>query len=140
MRTIITIYETKVKPSSLIERTQKEGRPITISKHGKRVADLVPRNPVRNRREPDPLLKGAHFVGDPRMLVDPEDWPDAMTWRHGIEEIPRRGMDAIHSMALPDLHRDPFDRIFVHRAMREKLANVGKDEWLPKYPGARVIW
>lgn len=78
MKSMVSIYEAKASLSRLIEQVQKEGKPITISKHGKPVADLVPRKPVKNRFEQDPMLKGAYFVGDPCAPLDPEDWPDAM--------------------------------------------------------------
>lgn len=79
MKTTVSIYEAKASLSRLIEQVQKEGKPITISKHGKPVADLVPRKPVKNRLEPDPFLVGkARYIGDPCAPLDPEDWPDVM--------------------------------------------------------------
>jgi prevent-host-death family protein len=79
MKTIVSIYEAKANLSRLIEQVQKEGQPVTISKHGKPVADLVPRKPIKNRLEQDPRLKGAAvYIGDPLAPLDEEDWPDAM--------------------------------------------------------------
>lgn len=60
--------------------------------------------------------------------------------RHGIEEIPLRGEDALRSTQLPALHRDPFDRILVALAIQEGLVLVSKDEQLARYPGVKVVW
>lgn len=40
---------------------------------------------------------------------------------------------------LPDLHRDPFDRILVAQAMEEGLTIVTNDPILPGYP-APILW
>lgn len=60
--------------------------------------------------------------------------------QHGIEEVPLHGLDALNSTALPDLHRDPFDRILIELALRENMTVVSKDEQLARYPGVRVVW
>ena len=40
---------------------------------------------------------------------------------------------------LPDIHRDPFDRILVAQAIAENIAVVSKDSQLAAY-GIQVIW
>lgn len=60
--------------------------------------------------------------------------------QHGIEEIPVRGEDALRSVALEEVHRDPFDRILVSLAIQEGLVLVSKDEQLARYPGVKVVW
>lgn len=74
----VSVYEAKASLSRLIEQVRKTGRPVTICKHGRPVADLVPRRAVKDRLKTDPSLKGAVFIGDPCAPLDPEDWPDAM--------------------------------------------------------------
>lgn len=75
----VSVYEAKASLSRLIEKVRKEGRAITISRHGKPVVDIVPHREVKDRLTQDPSLKGvARFVGDPCAPLDPEDWPDAM--------------------------------------------------------------
>ena len=75
----VSLYEAKASLSKLIEKVRKEGRPVTISRHGKPVVDLVPHRVVKDRLKADPSLKGAaRYVGDPCAPLDPEDWPDAM--------------------------------------------------------------
>lgn len=75
----VSVYEAKASLSKLIERVRREGRAVTISRHGKPVVDLVPHREVKDRLKPDPALKrAAVYVGDPCAPLDPEDWPDAM--------------------------------------------------------------
>ena len=44
-----------------------------------------------------------------------------------------------HIKALPDIHRDPFDRLLVAQALDEKLAIVTSDKKIAQYPIA-TIW
>ena len=47
-----------------------------------------------------------------------------------------------HALAvgrLPDLHRDPFDRLLIAQALVEDLTIVTRDEQISKYP-VRVAW
>ena len=60
--------------------------------------------------------------------------------QHGIEEIPVSGEDALRSVELPEIHRDPFDRLLVELARRENLVLISKDAQLARYPGVRVVW
>lgn len=40
---------------------------------------------------------------------------------------------------LPDIHRDPFDRLLVAQALEEDLAIVTRDRMIPQYP-VRTVW
>lgn len=40
---------------------------------------------------------------------------------------------------LPDIHRDPFDRLLISQCLEEDLAIVSHDSIIKKYP-VRVIW
>ena len=74
----VSVYEAKASLSKLIEKVRKGGHPVTISRHGKPVVDLVPHRAVKDRLKADPSLKGAaRYIGDPCAPLDPEDWPDA---------------------------------------------------------------
>jgi PIN domain nuclease of toxin-antitoxin system len=63
----------------------------------------------------------------------PEDWAEVLleepflrlpiTWEHAIE-VGR----------LPDLHRDPFDRLLLAQAQKEDLVLVTHDEAILQYP------
>ena len=41
---------------------------------------------------------------------------------------------------LPQLHRDPFDRVLVATAMERGLVPLTSDRVIPTYPGVRVVW
>ena len=64
------------------------------------------------------------------LLVDPLPWWDKYVVRTGI---PTLGIRQSHVMAigkLPNIHKDPFDRILIAQAMVEKTALVSKDSGL----------
>ncbi len=46
---------------------------------------------------------------------------------------------AITAATLPLIHRDPFDRLLVATAMREKVQILGKDQILIEY-GVELVW
>ena len=51
----------------------------------------------------------------------------------GFSELPIRAVHAAAVCKLPDLHRDPFDRMLVAQALVEPLVLVTNDEVLTKY-------
>ncbi|MBS0984531.1 type II toxin-antitoxin system VapC family toxin [Gluconobacter cerinus] len=54
---------------------------------------------------------------------------------NGYEELPVTGQHAIAVGQLPDVHRDPFDRILVAQAMVEGLLLLTHDPLVQAYPG-----
>jgi PIN domain nuclease of toxin-antitoxin system len=59
---------------------------------------------------------------------------------HGIDEIPVDREIALASVALRDLHNDPFDRILVATASCHGLAILSKDERIRHYSGVETLW
>ena len=53
---------------------------------------------------------------------------------HNILELPFDEADALQLAALPDLHRDPFDRMLMCQAIRYDLTLVTADEMILAYP------
>ncbi|MDR2187353.1 MAG: type II toxin-antitoxin system VapC family toxin [Azonexus sp.] len=51
----------------------------------------------------------------------------------GFLELPIRAIHAAHVRSLPDIHRDPFDRLLIAQAMLEPLRLVTADGYLGKY-------
>ena len=51
----------------------------------------------------------------------------------GFSELPVRGVHAAMVRDLPDIHRDPFDRLLVAQAMSEPLRLLTSDGHLSKY-------
>jgi PIN domain nuclease of toxin-antitoxin system len=58
---------------------------------------------------------------------------------HGIDRLDIDEAAALHVARLPDLHRDPFDRILVAQALLGGLVLVTPDEALRQYP-APILW
>jgi PIN domain nuclease of toxin-antitoxin system len=58
----------------------------------------------------------------------------------GIILLPLTPVIAARSAALPDLHRDPIDRVIIATAMEHDADLVSRDELVSRYPGVRVRW
>lgn len=54
---------------------------------------------------------------------------------NGYEELPITSQHALAVGHLPDVHRDPFDRILVAQAMVEGLLLLTRDPLVKAYPG-----
>jgi PIN domain nuclease of toxin-antitoxin system len=59
--------------------------------------------------------------------------------RNAFQALPIHVTHAVAVIALPDLHRDPFDRMLVAQAMSEGLTIVSSDPELARYP-VPVVW
>jgi PIN domain nuclease of toxin-antitoxin system len=73
------------------------------------------------------------------LIADPLPWWEKYVVRAGIPAISIRAAHIRALAGLPDLHRDPFDRILVAQSLAEKLTLVSKDVVLARY-GVPVIW
>ena len=65
---------------------------------------------------------------------------DVRQWRAGLlnngyAELTISSLHAMSVSDLPDIHKDPFDRLLLAQAMREDLTLVTADEVLASYPG-----
>ena len=70
-------------------------------------------------------------------LEMPEDWEEALA----EEPFTRLAVTWSHALrvgTLPDVHRDPFDRLLVAQAMAENLTLVSHDDILARY-GIRLL-
>jgi PIN domain nuclease of toxin-antitoxin system len=54
---------------------------------------------------------------------------------NGYEELPITSAHAVFIDSLPDIHKDPFDRILVAQATVEGIALLTSDAVIAKYPG-----
>ena len=73
------------------------------------------------------------------LLADPIPWWEKYVIGTGIPTLAIRVGHVIALGRLPELHRDPFDRILVAQALMERMTLVSKDSQLGSY-GIRVIW
>ena len=73
------------------------------------------------------------------LVADPLLWWDKYVIRSGIRILPIRTRDIVSLAGLPDLHKDPFDRILIAQALAEGLTLVSKDATLARY-GTPLVW
>ena len=57
----------------------------------------------------------------------------------GIQRVPIEIEHLERIKTLPDIHRDPFDRILVAQALEEGLVIVTRDRIIPQYP-VQTTW
>lgn len=69
-----------------------------------------------------------------RIDVDTEDLVREVAQTTGFEVLDVRPTHILSLAGLPAHHRDPFDRMLIAQAMRERLALVSRDEVLHQYP------
>ncbi|WP_420445103.1 type II toxin-antitoxin system VapC family toxin [Candidatus Poriferisodalis sp.] len=73
-------------------------------------------------------LGRADFSVDPRVLR-------RGLLEHGYVELPVTGAHAAAVDVLPDIHRDPFDRLLIAQAHAEGLTLLSADSVIGRYPG-----
>lgn len=64
--------------------------------------------------------------------------PEAMKVLN-VVPIPIGFTTAISAACLPMIHRDPFDRVIIAEAMKEKLPILTKDKLFTEY-GVEILW
>ena len=80
-----------------------------------------------------------HRLGKLPLPTPPDEFVPAQRAAHGIEPLAVEEESALHIAKLPDLHRDPFDRMLVAQALVGGLVLVTPDEAIRRYP-ARTLW
>lgn len=73
------------------------------------------------------------------LVADPLPWWDRFVVGSRIPILSIRTAHVRTLAALPELHKDPFDRILVAQAIAEKMTLVSKDLLLDRY-GLQVVW
>ncbi|HUG54121.1 MAG TPA: type II toxin-antitoxin system VapC family toxin [Vicinamibacteria bacterium] len=80
-----------------------------------------------------------HRLGRLPLPAPPEEFVPAQRSAHGIEALPVDEEAALHVAKLPDLHRDPFDRLLIAQALVGGLVLLTPDADIRQYP-ARTMW
>ncbi len=80
-----------------------------------------------------------HTIGRLDLPDVPAKFVPDMREFHGIAALPIDEASALHLSRLPDLHRDPFDRMLVSQAIVHGLTILTPDLLVIQYP-ARTIW
>jgi PIN domain nuclease of toxin-antitoxin system len=73
------------------------------------------------------------IAGDPEKLI-----PEQMVL-NAISGLPVQMSHALHVFQLPDLHRDPFDRILIAQARLEEIPIITRDSAISQYD-VEIIW
>jgi PIN domain nuclease of toxin-antitoxin system len=80
-----------------------------------------------------------HRLGRLPLPDRPEVWIPEQRNAHAFEALPLDETAALTLARLPDLHRDPFDRMLICQALSERLTLVTPDEAVRAYP-APTLW
>jgi len=68
------------------------------------------------------------------------DWFDAALTESDIQCLPLTPKLLHASTVLPDIHKDPADRIIIATAQEEGAQLVTADETIQSYPNLRTVW
>lgn len=78
-------------------------------------------------------------LGKLRLPETPEKFLLKELERNPFAPLPLHLRHVLRLATLPNLHRDPFDRLLVAQALIEELSIVSGDEQVRRYP-AKVVW
>ena len=80
-----------------------------------------------------------HRLGRLALPDVPERYLPEVRRRHGIESLPLDEESTLYLRRLPDLHRDPFDRMLICQAVVHGLSIVTPDRLIREYL-VRTVW
>jgi PIN domain nuclease of toxin-antitoxin system len=80
-----------------------------------------------------------HALGKLPLAAPVHDFVPAERSRHGIVPLALDEEAVLHLGRLPDLHRDPFDRMLVCQAICHGMTLLTPDPLISRYP-ARTLW
>ena len=78
-------------------------------------------------------IAAKHAAGRLRLPSSPEAWLTDPRHRRDVTELPITFEHAIRASALPNHHRDPFDRMLVAQAQIESLVLLSADRKMAAY-------
>jgi PIN domain nuclease of toxin-antitoxin system len=80
-----------------------------------------------------------HHLGRLPLPAPPDTFVPAQRTAHGLDPLPIDEEAALQVAKLPDLHRDPFDRMLVAQAIVGGLVLLTPDDHIRAYP-VRTLW
>lgn len=72
--------------------------------------------------------------------MSPENWFREVCAQRGFRELAVDSVIAASSAILPEIHRDPCDRILVATAKLHTLRLMTADNTISEYPGIETVW
>ncbi len=79
-------------------------------------------------------------AGKLQLSGPPERWFADLLEHYELREVHLDAELACAAAALPNLHRDPFDRAIVALARATDAVLITSDERMGQYPGVRIRW
>jgi PIN domain nuclease of toxin-antitoxin system len=80
-----------------------------------------------------------HSLGRLALPEPPEKYIPKLREAHGVDALPLDEESTLNLHRLPNLHRDPFDRMLICQAIVNGLVILTPDELISQYP-IRSIW
>ncbi len=80
-----------------------------------------------------------HRLGRLPLPSKPESFVPAQRAAHGIDALALDEEAAVQVAKLPDIHRDPFDRMLIAQAIAGGLVLLTPDDAIREYP-VRTLW
>lgn len=78
-------------------------------------------------------------IGRLELEIPPEEYVPEQRRLHRIEPLSITEADALQVGNLPNVHRDPFDRLIVAQAIVQDMSVVTNDSLIGRYP-VPVVW
>lgn len=78
--------------------------------------------------------------GKLKLPMAPVEWLERLAKHYGLLDLSLSSNIAGAAAELPEIHRDPFDRLIIATAIDRRVPIVTADKIFSKYPGVRVIW
>uniref|UniRef100_UPI00405663C6 type II toxin-antitoxin system VapC family toxin n=1 Tax=Candidatus Electrothrix sp. TaxID=2170559 RepID=UPI00405663C6 len=78
-------------------------------------------------------------IGKLMLPYPPEQFVPRERKRHFIEELHLSEKDTFPLSKLPDIHKDPFDRILICQAIENGLTILTPDQHIQRYP-LKTLW
>ncbi len=72
-------------------------------------------------------------------IADIDLWKSCLTENTNIRIINPEASEMVASVYLPDIHKDPFDRLLIVQANRHNAILVTKDEFIKQY-SVEIFW
>jgi PIN domain nuclease of toxin-antitoxin system len=78
--------------------------------------------------------------GKLKLKLKPAAWFPRACELHGLKVLPLTAEAALTASSLPALHKDPFDRLLIAKAITSGLTILTPDEKIRQYPKLKCFW